>query len=245
MNNWCQRKNLTPAAQLGRKRKLDWEALAQHIQENPDALLRERAQHFRVHRSAIGYAQTQMKLTRKKTLKYSERKYAQRIAFLRNLREIVTQQGSSNLVYLDESGFKEDVYRPYGWSKRGQKTYGDHQGKRGVRTSLIAGKRGKQLLAPVLFKGSTNALWFNQWLDEHLIPELKPNSTLILDNAAFHRQNHVFTIAEKAGHKVLFLPPYSPDFNRIEKTSPLSKKDVFIPLLVLPWMTSLNHTEII
>ena len=49
MNNWCQRKNLTPVGQLGRKRKLDWKALAQHIQENPDALLRERTQHFGVH----------------------------------------------------------------------------------------------------------------------------------------------------------------------------------------------------
>ena len=42
--------------------------------------------------------------------------------------------------------------------KRGR----DRNGKRGTRTSLIAGKRGKELLAPVLFKGSTNALWFNQ-----------------------------------------------------------------------------------
>ena len=49
--------------------------------------------------------------------------------------------------------------------------------------SLIAGKRGKKLLAPILFKGSTNALWFNEWLEKHLLPELKPNSTLILDNA--------------------------------------------------------------
>ena len=62
----CRRENLTPAPQLGRKRKLDWKALAQHIQENPDALLRERAQYFGVHTSAIGYAQKQMKLTRKK-----------------------------------------------------------------------------------------------------------------------------------------------------------------------------------
>lgn len=89
---------------------------------------------------------------------------------------------------------------------------------------MIAGKRGKQLLAPVLFQGSTNALWFNQWLDEHLIPELKPNSTLILDNAAFHRKKDVFNIAEKAGHKVLFLPPYSPDFNRIEQDFTIIKK---------------------
>ena len=78
--------------------------------------------------------------------------------------------------------------------------------------------------APVLFKGSTNALWFNQWLEEHLIPELNPNSTLILDNAAFHRQNDVFRIAEQAGHKVLFLPPYSADFNRIEQDFAILKK---------------------
>jgi transposase len=129
----------------------------------------------------------------------------------------VTHEGADNLVYLDESGFETNVFRPYAWSRRGHKTYGDRSGKRGTRTSLIAGKRGKQLLAPVLFQGSTNALWFNQWLEEHLIPELKPNSTLILDNAPFHRKDDIFHIAQEAGHKVLFLPPYSPDFNRIEQ----------------------------
>ena len=116
----------------------------------------------------------------------------------------------------------------------------NRNGKKGTRTSLIAGKsappalrfpqrkdgasRGKELLAPVLFKGSTNALWFNQWLEEHLIPELKPNSTLILDNAAFHRKDDVFRIAKQTGHKVLFLPPYSPDFNRIEQDFAILKK---------------------
>lgn len=143
---------------------------------------------------------------------------------MRNLREIIILDGSSNLVYLDESGFEEYVYRPYGWSKRGQKTYGDRHGQKGTRTSLIAGKRDKELLAPVLFKGSTNALWFNQWLEKHLIPELRPNSTLILDNAPFHRKDDVFRIAEQAGHKVLFLPPYSPDFNRIEQDFAIIKK---------------------
>ena len=66
VNDWCGRKDLTPAPQFGRKRKLDWKALAQHIQDYPDALLRERAQYFGVHTSAIGYANKRMKLTRKK-----------------------------------------------------------------------------------------------------------------------------------------------------------------------------------
>lgn len=69
VNNWCRRDNLTPEPQKGRKRKLDWKALSKHIQEYPDALLRERAQHFGVHTSAIGYAKKQMKLTRKKNTK--------------------------------------------------------------------------------------------------------------------------------------------------------------------------------
>jgi hypothetical protein len=118
------------------------------------------------------------------------------------LRQIVTDNGSDNLVYLDESGFESNVFRPYAWSRRGQKIYGNRSGQRGIRTSLIAGKRGEQLLAPVLFQGSTNALWFNQWLEKHLIPELKPNSTLILDNAPFHRKDDIFRIAQDAGHQV-------------------------------------------
>ena len=69
VNDWCKRDNLTPAPQKGRKRKLDWKAVSQHIQEYPDALLRERAQHFGVHTSAIWYANKQMKLTRKKNSK--------------------------------------------------------------------------------------------------------------------------------------------------------------------------------
>ena len=140
------------------------------------------------------------------------------------MRQIVIQEGWDNLVYVDESGFDAYTYRPYAWSKRGQKSYGDRRGKRGTRTSLIAGKRGKKLLAPVLFKGSTNTLWFNQWLKDHLLPELNANSTVILDNAPFHRKEDVFQIVEEAGHKVLFLPPYSPDFNRIEQDFAVIKK---------------------
>ncbi len=134
------------------------------------------------------------------------------------------KEGSSNLVYLDESGFEAYIYRPYAWSKRGQKSYGERSGQRGTRTSLIAAKRGKKLLAPILFQGSTNALWFNEWLEKHLLPQLEPNSTLILDNAPFHRKDDVFEIAERNGHKVLFLPPYSPDFNRIEQDFAIIKK---------------------
>jgi len=65
--DWCQRTELKPQKPpQRRKRKLDWEALRIHVQEYPDALLRERAEHFGVKINAIWYACQQMKLTRKK-----------------------------------------------------------------------------------------------------------------------------------------------------------------------------------
>lgn len=71
VNDWCKRDDLTPQPQKGRKRKLDWEALSRHIQEYPDALIRERAKHFGVHNNAIWYAKVQMKLTRQKNSQMS------------------------------------------------------------------------------------------------------------------------------------------------------------------------------
>ena len=67
VHNWLKRENLAPIKVKRRHRKLDWKALEQHIQEEPDMRLRDRAKHFGVHRSAIWYAQKQMKITRKKT----------------------------------------------------------------------------------------------------------------------------------------------------------------------------------
>ena len=150
-------------------------------------------------------------------MRYSERDFSKRIEFLQALRKIIIVRGSKNLVYIDESGFAPSTQRNYGWAIRGQKVYGERSGNRRPRTSLIAGKRGKEILASILFDGSTDAEWFNEWLEFHLFPELEPESTLIMDNAAFHKKKQVTEIAQRYGHHVLFLPPYSPDFNPIEQ----------------------------
>jgi len=140
------------------------------------------------------------------------------------LREIVKASGFESLVYVDESGFDPYSYRPYAWAPKGRKSHGNRRGRGGIRTNLIAGKRGKELLAPVLYEGSTSAVWFNQWFEEHLLKELNSGSTIIMDNAAFHKKEEIVLLAEAAGHKVLFLPPYSPDFNPIEQVFAILKK---------------------
>jgi transposase len=61
---------------------------------------------------------------------------------------------------------------------------------------------------------NNDSLFFNTWLEHHLIPELQEQSVLIADNASFHK---TIETVEKYGHKLIFLPSYSPDLNPIEK----------------------------
>ncbi len=79
-------------------------------------------------------------------------------------------------------------------------------------------------MAPILYEGSTSAIWFNQWLEKHLLKTLNPDSTIIMDNAAFYKKEKIHAMAEAAGHNVLFLPPYSPDFNPIEQEFAIIKE---------------------
>ena len=85
-------------------------------------------------------------------------------------------------------------------------------------------QKGKKWLAPVLFEGTCDALLVEEWFENHLLKELKNTSLIIMDNAPFHRKKKLYEIAEKYGHIIMFLPPYSPDFNPIEKSFGFIKK---------------------
>ncbi len=119
------------------------------------------------------------------------------------------------------------VHQDYGYAKRGKKLYGSRTGKRTARENLIAARRDRELLAPMLSQGSVNAVGFEQWLEPWLCQELRSNSTLIMDNAPIHRKNRIEEIAEARGrgHQTLFLPRYSPNFNSIEHDFAAMKKN--------------------
>ena len=58
---------------------------------------------------------------------------------------------------------------------------------------------------------------FGFWFKTMLLPVIKPKSVIVMDNARFHQKNLLCEMAQQAGCRVLFLPPYSPDLNPIEK----------------------------
>jgi transposase len=82
--------------------------------------------------------------------------------------------------------------------------------------SIVAGKSGNHIAAPMMFKGTADSILFEQWFGEHFCPEIAGNIA-ILDNASIHRRAKLFEIAEKYDVILVFQPPYSPDLNKIEK----------------------------
>lgn len=107
--------------------------------------------------------------------------------------------------------------RTHGYAKKGNRCYGIHNWGAKGRTNVIGALLGATLLTVSLFSSSINTEIFTNWIQQDLLPKLPPNSVLVLDNATFHKGQAMQEMVEKAGHTLLYLPPYSPDLNPIEK----------------------------
>ena len=121
------------------------------------------------------------------------------------------------LIYIDESGIELTICRDRGWGKKNEKLVGKKSGKYYERTNIIAGYVNKKSIAPMVFNGSCNTELFENWVEQFLITELKVGQTVIIDNASFHKSQKTRELIESVGCKLIFLPPYSPDLNPIEK----------------------------
>jgi transposase len=82
---------------------------------------------------------------------------------------------------------------------------------------MIAAYCNQQLIAPFTVEGACNRTVFETWIETCLIKSLKPGQWLVIDNATFHKGGRIEQLIEQAECHVLYLPPYSPDFNKIEQ----------------------------
>jgi len=121
------------------------------------------------------------------------------------------------LVYVDECGIDQYLYREYARAPRGQKIIAKISGKKFKRTNIMAGICCGKWVAPLEYGGTTDSILFEYWFENCLLKEVKKGSTIVLDNATFHRKSVLPDLAKRYGCEVLFLPPYSPDLNPIEK----------------------------
>ncbi|HAV5311030.1 MULTISPECIES: IS630 family transposase [Acinetobacter calcoaceticus/baumannii complex] len=121
------------------------------------------------------------------------------------------------IIYLDESGFKSHEHRPQGYSKQGTPCYGTYNWQLKNQTNAIGAIHEGKLFAVGLFDSKVNSDIFHFWVDQFLLPELPSNSVIVMDNAAFHKRQDIQDLLAQHGHQILWLPPYSPDLNPIEK----------------------------
>nr|WP_148725832.1 IS630 family transposase [Escherichia coli] len=152
---------------------------------------------------------------KKKTPKYKQRKEHERLEYIEKLKEIA----QNLLFYIDEMGCDNKLSILRGWSLIGEPSYGEVLAYQTQRRSIVAGYNyaDKKIIAPLEYSGYTNTEIFNQWFEEHLCPSLKPKTTIVMDNASFHKSSKLIEIANKFDVQILYLPPYSPDLNPIEK----------------------------
>jgi len=107
--------------------------------------------------------------------------------------------------------------RSHGRCKRGERLrMGFPHGHRKT-TTLVAGLRMTGMIAPMVLDGPINGDWFEAYIRHVLVPELRPGDVVIMDNLSSHKRPIVQELIEAAKARLLFLPPYSPDFNPIEK----------------------------
>lgn len=122
-----------------------------------------------------------------------------------------------DIVYIDESGIEISICKDRGWCKKGESLIGKKSGKYYERTNIIAGYVNNKSIAPMTFNGSCNTILFETWVERCLIKELKVGQVVIMDNASFHKSQRTKKLIESVGCRIIFLPPYSPDLNPIEK----------------------------
>ena len=83
-------------------------------------------------------------------------------------------------------------------------------------TTFVAGLRTSGLVAPFVLDGPINREAFEIYVERILVPELNPGDVVVMDNLSSHKGPRVRALIEQAGGTLLYLPPYSPDFNPIE-----------------------------
>jgi len=83
-------------------------------------------------------------------------------------------------------------------------------------TTLVAGLSLRGIVAPMVLDRAINGVWFEAYVEQVLAPSLSPGDVVVMDNLGSHKSRRVRDVIESAGATLIFLPPYSPDFNPIE-----------------------------
>lgn len=128
----------------------------------------------------------------------------------------MTKLDPQRLVFLDETWAATNFARRYGRSPRGRRLVAKVPHGHWKTTTFVAALRHDGLTAPTVVDGAMNGAIFLAYVRQQLVPTLRPGDIVVMDNLPAHKVAGVREAIAAAGATLVFLPPYSPDFNPIE-----------------------------
>ena len=217
-------RSLSPGKAPGKRPLLDEKAkrlLEADVQERPFAKLADRQEYLQkvaavsVSESTLSRALRKMGFVRKRTLGASERDEFLRAAFQVM---VISSIEPERFVFVDECSSNTSLAPLYGWAHKGERAHQKaprNWDKNITLLSSISKERG--MGASLVVEGSTNGTVFQTYLKEVLLPTLGRGQVVVMDNLSAHKGERVRQLIEGKGCELVYLPPYSPDFNPIEQ----------------------------
>ncbi len=123
----------------------------------------------------------------------------------------------TRLVFIDETWAKTNMTRTHGRAPRGARLVAKVPHGRWRTLTFLAALRHDRLEAPCVFDGPINGELFLAYVEQVLVPTLKPGDIVVFDNLGSHKGKAIRRAIRTVGAKLFFLPPYSPDLNPIEQ----------------------------
>jgi transposase len=124
---------------------------------------------------------------------------------------------AERLVFVDEMGTNVSLSPLYAWSRKGERAFGSAPRNWAKNVTLLASITRRGLGPCLAVEGATTREVFETYLERVLAPTLEPGQLGVMDNLSAHKGGRVKEIVEGRGCELLYLPPYSPDFNPIEQ----------------------------
>jgi len=153
---------------------------------------------------------------KKKTLKATEQAEPRIQELRRRFIEYAKTLDPRRLVFVDEAGSNIGMTREYARAPRGERVHGSVPRNRGEVTTMIGALDVHGMRALMTIEGGTDTDVFEAFLENVLARRLRPGDIVVLDNVGAHKPEHLRRLVEATGARLVFLPPYSPDFNPIE-----------------------------
>ncbi len=131
---------------------------------------------------------------------------------------VAEQVETEQLLFVDEMGTNTSSSPLYAWAKKGQRACWSVPRNRGANTTTVLSSMSAQGMgASLTVEGTTTSVVFEAYVEQVLAPTLGKGQVVVMDNLSAHKGERVRELIEERGCELLYLPPYSPDYNPIEE----------------------------